>query len=89
MSEDDLLVKGMLDLAADFPLSSLGMDLGPSAANPLPSHAGLGQLFAERALERADHAWLAVPETGALVRSKLGRYGATLGRGLVTATHES
>jgi hypothetical protein len=52
-------------------------------------HAGLRQFFAERALERADHACLAVPEIGTLVRLKLGSHAATLGRGLLSPALES
>ena len=87
-SEDDPLVKVMHELAAMFPLSSLGMNL-PATNNQLPPHPGLHQFFAERALERADHAGLADPKTGALVRLKLGAYAATLGRGLLPPTPES
>lgn len=88
-SEDDLLVKMMHELAVGFPLSSVGMNLKVSLSESLPCHAGLRQICAERALERADHAMLAVPEINALVRSKLGNYTATLGRGLLTPTLES
>ncbi|MES2924613.1 MAG: hypothetical protein V4819_23875 [Verrucomicrobiota bacterium] len=87
-SEDDPLVKVMHELAATFPLSSLGMNL-PAANNLLPPHPGLLQFFAERALERADHTGLADPEIGTLVRLKLGAYTATLGRGLLAPTPES
>lgn len=85
-SEDDLLVKVMYELAAHFPLSSLGMNL-PT----LPSfrHAGLRQFHAERALERSDHASLAIPEIGALVRSKLGHYATRPGGGSLTLPLES
>lgn len=87
-SEDDPLVKVMHELAAMFPLSSLGMNLSVSN-DRFPHHPGLRQFFAERALERADHSSLADPETGALIRLKLGAYAATLGRGLLPPTPES
>jgi hypothetical protein len=84
-SEDDVLVKVMWGLAMKFPLSSLGMNLTGLSNRDLPDHAGLRQLFAERALERADTAGLAVPEIDALIRLKLGNHGATLGRGLLSS----
>ena len=83
-SDDDPLVKLMHEMAAGFPLSSLGMNLPVAEDSPVLRHAGLRQLFAERALERADYACLAVPEIGTLVRLKLGAYTATLGRGLLS-----
>lgn len=83
LSEDDPLVVAMHRLAAQVPLSSLGMHIPVDPAHPLFRHAGLRQLFAERALERADHACLAVPEVADFIRSQLGAYNATLGRGLL------
>lgn len=88
-SEDDPLVKVMHGLAVEFPLSCLGMNVAVSADSVVLRHAGLRQFFAERALERADHASLAVPEIGTFVRSKLGAYSATLGRGLLSSSLES
>jgi len=88
-SEDDPLVKILHGLAAEFPLSSLGMSVAVSPQSVVLRHAGLRQVFAERALERADHVNLAVPEIGTFVRSKLGAYSATLGRGLLSSPLES
>jgi hypothetical protein len=88
-SEDDPLVKVMHSLAATFPLSSPGMHLELPAESPVFRHAGLHQLFAERALERADHACLARPATAALIRAKLGAYSADLGRGLLSPALDS
>lgn len=88
-SEDDPLVKLMHELAAGFPLSSLGMNLPVALDSPVLRHSGLRQFFAERALQRADHACLAVPEIGTLVRLSLGAYTATLGRGLLSPALES
>lgn len=82
-SEDDPLVKAMHGLAEDFPFSSLGMQIAVSPQSPVLSHPGLMQMFAERALERADHTCLATPEIASFVRSKLGAYSATLDRGLL------
>lgn len=82
-SEDDPLVLAMHRLAKQIPLSSLGMQLPADPSHPLFRHAGLRQLFAERALERADHYNLALPEIATFVRSKLGSYTHTLGRALV------
>ena len=84
-SEDDPLVKVMHALAAKFPLSAPGMERAVDFSHPVFRHAGLAQLFAERALERADTTCLAIPETDRLVRSKLGIYASELGRGLLTA----
>ncbi len=84
-SEDDPLVTAMHRLAAQVPLSSLGMHIPVDPAHALFRHAGLRQLFAERALERADHACLAVPEVAGFIRSQLGAYNSTLGRGLLPA----
>lgn len=91
-SEDDPLVVAMHRLAAQVPLSALGLQIPADPAHPLFRHAGLRQLFAERALERADHACLALPEIATFLRSKLGTYFHSLGRGLVPpapAAHES
>lgn len=82
-SEDDPLVKIMHSLAAAFPLSSLGMHLTVSTDTAVFHHPGLRQLFAERALARADHAALACPDVSALIRAKLGAYAAELSRGLL------
>lgn len=82
-SEDDPLVVAMHRLAAQVPLSSLGMHIPPDPKHALFRHAGLRQLFAERALERADHLCLAVPEIADFIRAKLGAYSAALGRGLL------
>jgi hypothetical protein len=82
-SEDDPLILAMQRLAAQVPLSSLGMHIPVDPTHALFHHAGLRQLFAERALERADHACLAVPEVADFIRAKLGAYGAALGRGLL------
>lgn len=82
-SEDDPLVTAMRRLAAQVPLSSLGMHIPVDPTQALFRHAGLRQLFAERALERADHACLAVPEVAEFIRAKLGAYGSALGRGLL------
>jgi hypothetical protein len=87
-SEDDPLVKAMHDLAKDIPLSAAGMHL--AAEHPVLAHTGIRQLYAERALERADTACLAQPEISSFVRSKLGAYASELGRGLLSpATEES
>jgi hypothetical protein len=88
-AEDDPLVKVMSGLAAVFPLSSLGMSPPLLPDSPVIRRAGLRQIFAERALERSDHACLAVPEIDALVRLKLGAYAAILGRGLLSPALES
>jgi hypothetical protein len=88
-SEDDPLVGLMHRLAATFPLSSPGMHLELADDSPVFHHAGLHQLFAERALERADHACLARPATAALIRAKLGAHAAELGRGLLSPALES
>ena len=85
-SEDDPLVKAMQRLAIQVPLSSLGMQIPVPGDHAVLRHPGLRQFFAERALERADHACLAVPEIATIVRSKLGAYSATLGRGLLSPT---
>lgn len=82
-SEDDPLVKAMHDLALIVPLAAPGMHLAPEASHPVFRHAGLAQLFAERALERSDTTCLALPDIHRLVRSKLGAYAAGLGRGLL------
>ena len=84
-SEDDPLVRAMQRVAIRVPLSSLGMHIPVDPAHPLFRHAGLRQYFAERALERADHACLAVPEIAAIIRAKAGAYTASLGRGLLPA----
>ena len=87
-SEDDPLVKAMHDLTKDIPLASPGMHL--AVEHPvLQQHAGLRQLYAERALERADTTCLAQPEISSLVRSKLGAYASELGRGLLSPATES
>lgn len=82
-SEDDPLILAMHRVAKLVPLSALGLQIAVDPVHPLFGHAGLRQLFAERALERADHACLAIPEIAALLRSKLGSYTHSLGRGLV------
>lgn len=82
-SEDDPLVGAMRRLAEQVPLSALGLNMPVDATHALFRHEGLRQLFAERALERADHACLAVPEVADFIRAKLGAYGAALGRGLL------
>lgn len=82
-SEDDPLVKAMHDLAVTVPLAAPGMHHAPDPAHPVFRHAGLAQLFAERALEHSDTTCLALPEIHRLVRSKLGAYAAGLGRGLL------
>ncbi len=88
-SEDDPLVKVMRELAATFPLSAVGMELPLAPDSSVLRHAGLRQLLAERALEKADHTSLADPLIAGLVRSKLGAYAATLGRGLLSPVLES
>ncbi|HEY1120581.1 MAG TPA: hypothetical protein VGE67_03240, partial [Haloferula sp.] len=83
-SEDDPLVKAMYDLAKDIPLSAPGMHL--AVEHPvITQHTGLRQIFAERALERADTTCLAQPEISSFVRSKLGAYASELGRGLLSS----
>jgi hypothetical protein len=87
-SEDDPLVKAMHHLTKDIPLSAPGMHV--AAEHPvLKRHAGLRQLYSERALERADTTCLAEPEISAFVRSKLGAYASELGRGLLSPATES
>ncbi len=88
-SEDDPLVRVMHAMAAEFPVSSLGMNRIDAARHPALQHVGLRQYFAERALERADHACLADPETTTFIRLNLGAYAAILGRGLLSSPNES
>lgn len=85
-SEDDPLVKVMAELAGTFPLSAVGLNFSIVPAGPVFSHPGLCQLFAERALERADREALQLPAIAALVRAKLGAYTAPLGRGLLSSS---
>lgn len=82
-SEDDPLVRTMQEMARTFPLSSVGMGIAVSPDSPVVRHACLKQFFAERALERADHTCLSIPEIAGFVRSKLGAYSTTLDRGLL------
>lgn len=84
-SEDDPLVNAMHRIGRQVPLSALGMQIAVDPVHPLFRHQGLAQLFAERALERADHACLAIPEIATIIRSKTGAYTHTLGRGLLPA----
>lgn len=86
-SEDDPLVKAMHDFAKEVPLSAPGMHL--AVEHPLLAHPGLRQIYAERALERADTTCLAQPEIASFVRSKLGVYASELGRGLLSPATES
>jgi hypothetical protein len=83
LSEDDPLVKAMNSLAGQIPLSAVGLHLGVSPGHVVLQHPGLRQLLAERALDRADHACLAVPEIQSLLRSKLGSHSAKLAHGLL------
>jgi hypothetical protein len=84
-SEDDPLVRMMENITTNIPLTAPGMNL-PSVdvSHPMFHHAGLAQLFAERALERSDTTCLALPLIHQLIRSKLGAYVAILGCGLPT-----
>ena len=83
VSEDDPLVKIMESIATAAPLTALGMHRAVDPDHFIFRHAGLTQLFAERALERSDTTCLALPPVHQLVRSKLGSYAAELGRGLL------
>lgn len=83
LSEDDPLVKEMERIALVAPLAAPGMHRQADASHSLFLHAGLAQLFAERALERADTACLAIPAIHSLLRSKLGNYAVELSHGLL------
>lgn len=56
---------------------------GGGCSHAMFQHAGLAQLFAERALERADTTCLAIPAVHSLLRSKLGSYAVELSHGLL------
>lgn len=83
-SEDDPLLKAMQRVAEAVPLSALGMQLEVDPRHPLFRHAGVAQFFAERALERADHPCLRLPEVAALIRMKLGSYSSLFAPGLLS-----
>ena len=83
LSEDDPLVKIMESIAISAPLAAPGMHRAVDPNHSIFRHAGLTQLFAERALERSDTTSLALPVVHQFVRSKLGAYAAELGRGLL------
>lgn len=89
LSEDDPLVKEMERIVLIAPLAAAGMHQAVDAPHALFQHAGLAQLFAERALERADTTCLAIPAVHSLLRSKLGSYSVELSHGLLPTVIES
>lgn len=88
-SQEDQLVTHMRELARQFSLSALGMNLADPPTPPILEHSGLRQLFAERALERSDHAALAHPVIHELIRAKLGAHASIFSRCLLTTLSPS
>jgi hypothetical protein len=73
VSEDDPLLAGLSQVAARFPLSSVGIALEQASDLTLiRSHRGLWQLYVDRILERQDVSLASDPEVKAALREALG-----------------
>ena len=80
VSESDPLVQGLMQLAAAWPLSSVGVrGVKPGDVTPFIQHAALRQLYVDRIIDHRDQSRLDDPRVrGALVQTA-GAYPALLG----------
>jgi hypothetical protein len=86
LAEDDPLVAALEKLAADWPLSSVGVPLLQARVSPFVGHRCLRRLYAERIILRADRSRLDQPIVLQEVRATLGLYAHRLAPGLLPDT---
>jgi hypothetical protein len=75
LSEGDPLVRELMSLARQWPLSSVGITLAePAELNSFLEHPALRQLYVDRILESEDGSRLGDRRVDAVVRAGLGAY---------------
>lgn len=75
IAPDDPLVGGLMDLARQWPLSSVGVtNIGDVDVAPFIDHPSLRQLYVDRIIERADVGRVSHPLVGESVRASLGGF---------------
>src|SRR6185437_12009000 len=75
IAEEDPLVTGILALAKNFPLSSVGVaGISDMNIDAFIAHPTLRRLYADRIIEREDHSRLGHPAAREAVREALGAF---------------
>jgi hypothetical protein len=75
VAREDPLVEGLLKLAREWPLSSVGMaEVGTVDVSAFVGHAGLRRLYVDRIIERGDRSRLDHPLVVAAVREAVGAF---------------